>query len=360
MGSLSTNSPTPRDRPRTVIGAEAYEALYEHNPDGVLFTVPDGTILAANPAACQLLGRTEAEICSLGRQGLADQSDQRWARLVERRRRTGSGRGVARMLRGDGTAIEVEMSARIFRDADGSERSCTIIRDVSDRVRMEHELRDSRERLAEAERVAQIGSFEWDIANDHVRWSEGLFHIFGITPEEFDPTLAGVEQRIYPEDRQSLRDTVEKALADRSPYALEYRAMRADGRVRIIRSRGDVVVDDGGEPIRVIGIAQDITDAKRAQEAMQSASSELERRALELQQLAVSSSAEPRADTHAPLTARQLEILRLVAQGLTSAEIADRLHLAKSTVKWHVTQILTKTGSSSRAEAVARVLRVNR
>lgn len=356
VGTNSTGKPVEGDRAAHAIGAEAYRALYDHSPDGVLFTVPDGTVLAANPAACQILGRTEAEICCLGRQGMADQTDERWTTLLGERERTGSTRGVARMIRGDSVAIEVEMSAKIFHDASGAQRACTIIRDVSDRVKMERELRDSRERLAEAERVAQIGSWEWDIANDRVSWSDGLFHIYGLTPEEFDPTLDGGEKRVYPDDRQRVRDTLQQALAARSSFTLEYRAVRADGRVRTLRNRAEVVVDEAGEPIRVVGIAQDITETKLAQEALQSTSSELERRAAELQKLALSSSAEPTAVRHAPLTPRQLDILRFVAGGLTSRQIAERLFLTEATVKWHVKQILTKTASSNRAEAVARVL----
>ena len=132
--------------------------------------------------------------------------------------------------------------------------------------------------------------------------------------------------------------------------------IRADGRVHTLRSRGEVVVDDSGEPIRLVGIAQDITDAKLAQEALQSTSADLERRATELQQLALRTATEPQPTPHAPLTPRQLEILRLIAQGLTNAAIAERLVVTESTVKWHVKQILAKTASANRTEAVARVL----
>ena len=360
VGTLATGNPAEGDRAARVIGPAASLALYENSPDGVLFTVPDGTVLAANPAACQILGRTEAEICALGRQGMADQADKRWTTILEQRERTGTARGVARMIRGDGVAIEVEMSAKIFHDADGTERTCTIIRDVTDRARMECELRDSRERLAEAERVAQIGSWEWDIAKDRVNWSDGLFHIYGLASKEFDPTLNGAENRVYPDDRQRVRDALQKAVEARSSFTLQYRAVRADGRVRTLHNRAEVVVDEAGEPIRVVGIAQDITDAELAREALQSTSSELERRAAELQKLALSSSGGPTGEAHAPLTPRQLEILRLVAKGLTSAQIAERLFLTEATIKWHVKQILTKTASSNRAEAVARVLGAER
>src|SRR5947209_19810001 len=152
--STNRSGPTASARSKAVpptaevLGPEDYRALYENSPDGVLFTVPDGRVLAANAAACQILLRTEAEICSVGRQGLADHTDDRWGPLLAERERTGSGRGVARMIRGDGSLIEAEMSTRIFGAADGEERACTIVRDVTDRVRLERELRRSRERLA--------------------------------------------------------------------------------------------------------------------------------------------------------------------------------------------------------------------
>jgi PAS domain S-box-containing protein len=344
-----------------VLGPAAYRALYENSPDGVLFTVPDGRVLAANPAACQILGRTEAEICSLGRQGLADLTDERWPRILAKRTRAGHARGVARMIRADGTPIEVEMSAKIFNDGGGQKRTCTIIRDVTDRVNMERELRRSRERLAEAERVAGVGSWEWDIANDRVSWSDGLLDIYGITRDDFNPiATAGLEERVFPDDRGRVHESLQRALSERSAFTLEYRGVRSDGRVRTLRNRGEVIVDDLGEPIRVVGVAQDITDAKLAQQALQSTSSELERRATELQELALRAGGGPEPQRRAPLTTRQLEILRLVAEGLTSVEISRRLFVSEATVKWHVKQILTKTRSSNRAEAVARVLGASR
>jgi len=344
-----------------VLGPSAYQALYENSPDGVLFTVPDGRVLAANPAACQILGRTEAEIRSLGRQGMADLADERWAGILAERAGVGQASGVARMLRGDGAPIEVEMSARIFNDADGEERTCTIIRDVTDRVLMELELRRSRERLAEAERVAGIGSWEWDIANDRISWSDGLLDIYGIAREDFNPrAAAGIEERVYPADRRQVLESLERALAERSSFTLEYRGVRGDGRVRTLRNRGEIVVNDRGEPIRVVGIAQDITDAKLAQEALQNTSSELERRATELHELARRTGGAPEPRPQAQLTARQLQILGLVAEGLTSAEISRRLFVSETTIKWHVKQILAKTRSANRAEAVARVLGASR
>jgi diguanylate cyclase (GGDEF)-like protein/PAS domain S-box-containing protein len=139
----------PSGNPGNTLDAADYRALYEHSPDGVLFTVPNGRVMAANPAACELLKMAEADICGLGRQGLADPADERWGALLAERARLGSVHGVARMLRGDGVAIEVEMSAQIFAGAGGEERTCTIIRDVTERVSLERKLVELTAKLRE-------------------------------------------------------------------------------------------------------------------------------------------------------------------------------------------------------------------
>lgn len=132
--------PGATDNAAEALGSDALRAMYDESPVGVLFTVPDGRVLAANPAACEVLGRSEAETCRLGRQGIADDNDKRWAQSWQSAKRTGHVHGVARMIRGDGTLIEVEMNARIFTDANGEKRSCTIVHDVTDRVKMERQL----------------------------------------------------------------------------------------------------------------------------------------------------------------------------------------------------------------------------
>jgi diguanylate cyclase (GGDEF)-like protein/PAS domain S-box-containing protein len=122
------------------LGPEAFRAIFEQSPDGVLFTIPDGRVIAANPAACEILGRTEHEIRALGRQGMADVTDERWAPMLQERSERGVARGIARMIRGDGAVVEIEMSARIFTDPGGEERVCTIFRDVTERVAVERRL----------------------------------------------------------------------------------------------------------------------------------------------------------------------------------------------------------------------------
>lgn len=131
------------------MGFEAYLAIFQYSLDGVLFTVPDGQVLAANPAACQLLGRSEEEICAIGRQGLADAGDPRWVTGVAERARTGRLRMQARMLRADGASFEVDLSSAIFTAADGQRRTVVIFRDLSERLALARELAliDDRDRI---------------------------------------------------------------------------------------------------------------------------------------------------------------------------------------------------------------------
>lgn len=128
MGRADVISRTP------VVETEHYRAVFEHSPDGMLLTAPDGRILAANPAACSMLGRTEQEICLAGRAGLV-LTDANAARLVEERSRTGHARGVLTLRRTDGTTFLADVASTVFRSAAGELRTSLSFRDVTEAER---------------------------------------------------------------------------------------------------------------------------------------------------------------------------------------------------------------------------------
>ena len=125
---------------KTSVGLDAYRTLYEHSPDGIMFSSPDGAIVAANAAACAMLGMSEEQICALGRDGIADTEDPRWAMRIAERKRAGEVTGNARLRRGDGKLVDLEMTTALFQDSDGTVRLFTILRDVADRAAKDHEI----------------------------------------------------------------------------------------------------------------------------------------------------------------------------------------------------------------------------
>lgn len=131
------------------LGADArWRAVVEHAPDGILLTIPDGRIIGANPAACTLLGRTEAEICAGGRADVVV-PDEALSRLLEERKRHGRARGVVTMRRGDGTTFLADIASTVFESDTGELWTSMSFGDVTQIERARHAL----EILADAGRV---------------------------------------------------------------------------------------------------------------------------------------------------------------------------------------------------------------
>jgi PAS domain S-box-containing protein len=249
-----------------------------------------------------------------------------------------------------------DLTLEPLRGADGRVAGVsTAAFDITDRKRAEEEVERSWTRLSEAEQLARMGSWEWDVRANRVTWSAGLFAIYGIDPEDFDPVYRPGDERVHPEDRARVDVLVARALETCEPIDLEYRIVRPDGRVRRLHGRAEVIADAEGRPLRLAGTVQDVTEMRATAEALDNTAAELGRHAAELHGLARRGPANGR-DLSRTLTARQVEILGLVAQGLSNADIAERLYLTEGTVKWHVGKILRALGVANRAQAVARYL----
>jgi two-component system, sensor histidine kinase and response regulator len=139
---------------------------------------------------------------------------------------------------------------------------------VTDRDSVENALRKRERELAEAQRVGQLGSWEWDVAADSTSWSDELYRIFGLTPEELKPTFEGFLAHVHPEDRALINEAVGAALRGEE-LDLICRFIRPVGEVGWIHSRGEVIRDEAGVPLLMRGTALDVTVSKRTEEALQ-------------------------------------------------------------------------------------------
>ena len=120
-------------------------------------------------------------------------------------------------------------------------------------------------RLGEAQALAHIGSWEWDIRRDLVGWSDELYRIFGLERERAGRlTYATYLELVHPDDRELADKTVRTALEDGQPYAIEHRIIRPDGHERILASRGRVLFR-GDEPVKMMGTGQDVTEQRQVE-----------------------------------------------------------------------------------------------
>jgi len=150
---------------------------------------------------------------------------------------------------------------------------------------LSRELQESKARLEEAQRVAHVGHWEWDLATDVVVWSDETYRIFGLSPQERPMDLATVQSMVHPEDRESLYKGVDVDLVAGVRPAAEFRIVRPSGEVRTVSSLtserwsslpGDTRRDASGRPYKLFGTIQDITDRKRTEEAFQEISRKLQ------------------------------------------------------------------------------------
>ena len=129
------------------------------------------------------------------------------------------------------------------------------------------ELAIARRQLEEAQRLARIGSWEWDIADATVWWSDELYRIYGLEPGSIEPSYEEFLNYVHPDDRGAVDERNRRAFADHQPFEDVKRVVRADGREINMRTQGDVVCDADDQPVRMVGICEDVTDQLRAREA---------------------------------------------------------------------------------------------
>jgi PAS domain S-box-containing protein len=153
--------------------------------------------------------------------------------------------------------------------------------EIEERQRVEESLRKSERLLAEAQEIAHLGSWEWDIPGDRITWSDELYRIFGLEPGDAPLTYESYLTCLHPEDRELARETIQRSYQDHRPFEFDHRVVRADQTVRWIHGQGGVMVDAAGQPIRMFGTALDITERRQAETELRYAHDELEVRVQE-------------------------------------------------------------------------------
>jgi diguanylate cyclase (GGDEF)-like protein/PAS domain S-box-containing protein len=223
-------------------GARRDRVLVEQAADGLLIADGSGRIIEVNARLCAMLDYPREALLDREFIEFIDPDD----------------------LAARPTTLPVETNSRLL----GDQRVQIIVRDISERKQTEAALRAREADLAEAQRIAQLGSWSWDAAENRVTWSAELHRIFGVLPDQSVDTLDDYLARVHPEDRDRARATIEAAWRDGTGFDSEHRIVRPDGTIRTLHSRGIVNRDAAGQPYRMVGTCHDVTERKALEERL--------------------------------------------------------------------------------------------
>ena len=143
-----------------------------------------------------------------------------------------------------------------------------VIQDITERKRAEEAIETSAFRLNEAQQLAHIGSWELDIINNSLHWSNEIYRLFEIDPEKFDATYEAFLNAIHPDDRELVNSAYTNSLKDKTPYTIDHRLLFADGRIKYVHEQCETMYDADGTPLRSLGVVQDITDSKLVEDTL--------------------------------------------------------------------------------------------
>lgn len=172
-----------------------------------------------------------------------------------------------RVIHRDGHTVWVRNEAVVVEEGNSRYWQGFMV-DITERKQAEEALIKSEARLAEAQRIAYLGSWEWNLKTGNAWWSDEAYRICGFEPQQFSPTLETVAQIFHPDDRHMFNAAIEHALHLDQLQDFEHRIVRPDGEVRWVHRRGEVVREEDGESLRMIGTVHDITERKALEEKL--------------------------------------------------------------------------------------------
>jgi two-component system, cell cycle sensor histidine kinase and response regulator CckA len=250
---------------------EAFVRIFENAPIGEAIVSTDGRWLRVNRALCELVGYSADQLLTMTFQEITHPDDldadlEYVRQMLDGRIRTYQ--MEKRYFHKKGHIVWILLSVSLVRDPKGEPLYfISQIEDITERKLAQQTLERSEARLAEAQSLTHVGSWEWNLEDDSVSWSDELFRLHGLEPTIGRLTSQNLRDTVHPDDRAPLEAAMRRGVETGEPFALEYRIRLADGSIRWIHGRGRLAVEDDG-PLSMRGTAQDVTERKRAEEVL--------------------------------------------------------------------------------------------
>ena len=177
-----------------------------------------------------------------------------------------------------------EMETRVKeRTAEIEKVNRELLNEIAERKYIEEVLRQSRASLSQAQRIAHVGNWDLNIQTNQLDWSDEIYRIFGLSPQQFGATYEAFLNSVHPDDREFVSKAVADALFENKSYSIDHRIVLPDGTIKIVHERAEVTFGEAGKPARMIGTIQDITDSKRAEDELKESYGQLRKLSAHLQ-----------------------------------------------------------------------------
>lgn len=253
-----------------VISEKRYRALVENGADSLAIIGPDGIPTYVSPSIEKVLGYTEEEALNANLFSLIHPDDL-----------PGITAKMQEVLANPGVPVPGITSRTLHKNGSWRWMEATItnllhdpviqgivdnFRDVTDKVEAEAQIRQSESYLLEAQRLAKMGSWNFDFDKDQLTWTEALYDVFGVDRKTFNETHGSFVELVDPEYKDLVRETSKQAQLTGKAFSIEYRITTPGGEKRIIEEYGYGEKDEKGQVVRLFGTAQDITERKRIEE----------------------------------------------------------------------------------------------
>ncbi|MCZ7602862.1 MAG: PAS domain S-box protein [Melioribacteraceae bacterium] len=245
-----------------------FRTIFELLPHGIVKTDVEGTIVVANAAFAGMHGFNVEEIVGTKIWELqAKEDDVDYMKLFIEKAIKGKVNPQTEFVKRrtkDNNIIDVQVDWSYNKDEDGNiNRFIAIVTDITERKKIENDIRKKRLLLSQAEQLAHLGSWEWDIAKDQLYWSDELYRIFGVDKNTFTPTYEKFINMLHPDGKEEVLQNVQNSIKTARPFFHFEKIVRPNGEIRILSTRGIIQTNSKNEVIGMYGSCLDVTEFKK-------------------------------------------------------------------------------------------------
>ncbi len=248
-----------------------FKAIADTAHDAIVTADSDGKIIYVNSSVTDIFGYKTDDL--IGKDLtfiMPEKYRKKHKESFGNNLRTGESKIIGRTIelsgrRSDGSEFPLELSLAKW-EMDDRFYFTGMIRDISLRKQIESELIDKQKMLEDSQKIAKLGSWEWDPSTDSVIWSDEMFTIYGLKAGDFTPTFRGFMDCVHPEDAQKVKHILSQAVISKENFDFYHRIILPEGEIKILKAQGEVITDEKGKTLKVVGTGLDVTQVRQAEE----------------------------------------------------------------------------------------------